>query len=647
MTALPRLRVVELALLALLLLGGGMLIWQLFHATRMMATIRAELLHNGVEQTRRQLDGFFKPVELSLALNRDRGAAGLYQGIEEERFNLTFLPVLDRNRSVSSLLMADAQGNEHMLLWLGGGHVLSRTTTRDASGQLRSVSTEWKQEGNNLVPVGERGVKEGYQPVERPWFKGALETPEDSIHWTEPYTFYTTRELGVTAAYRWHDQARQPHVIAYDVLLSDLSEFLYHARPSPNGKAFLMSRQDLLLGMTEDARVKNGDTPYDAVMAELELPEVTKVRETWKTLERSEDGFSVDLEGQRWAAIMVPYRLGEQVLNIGVMIPEQDVLGKVRFSSFMLVLGGVILLLLAAVLYGINRMNRSTQRVLQSQNEILSRRTRDLDHSFNYAKYLQDATLPPSALIKSWFSESFVVHQPKEVVGGDLYWMEPLKQRVLFAVADCTGHGVPGALVSMACTNALDRAVRELGFTDPTDILETARQFVMEAFQRSQNGMNDGMDIALCSLSYFPPGTDALQPDGAVAELHFAGGNRPVWVLRKASGAMEVLRTDRQPVRQHGRSMPFSRHRTRLMLGDVVYLFTDGFVDQFGGTQGRKFGNNAFRELLLAVQDKPMEEQGKAIAQAVLDWQGDQEQVDDRCMMGVRINALDRMVFSA
>lgn len=633
--------------MGLLLLGGGMLAWQLFHASRMMDTIRAELLNNGVEQTRRQLDGFFKPVELSLALNRDRGAAGLFDGIEEERFNRTFLPVLDRNRSVSSLLMADVGGNEHMLLWLGGGHVLSRTTTRDANEQLRSVSTEWKQEGKKLVPVGERAVKEGYQAVERPWFKGALEAPEDSIHWTEPYAFFTTRELGMTAAYRWQDDGGRPHVIAYDVLLSDLSEFLYHARPSPKGKAFLMTRQDLLLGMTEDARVKEGNTPFDAVMAELELPEVAKVRDTWQSLEQSEDGFAVDLEGQRWAAIMVPYRLGEQVLKIGVLIPEEDVLGKVRFSSFMLVLGGVILLLLAAVLYWIHRMNRSTRQVLESQNEMLSRRTRELDHSFNYAKYLQDATLPPSALIKSWFSESFVLHTPKEVVGGDLYWMEPLKQRVLFAVADCTGHGVPGALVSMACTNALDRAVRELGFTDPTDILETARQFVMEAFQRSQNGMNDGMDIALCSLSYFPPGTDALHPDGAVAELHYAGGNRPVWVFRQASGVMEVLRTDRQPVRQHGRTRPFSRHRTRLMFGDVIFLFTDGCVDQFGGAQGRKFGSNAFRELLVAVQGKPMEEQGEAIAQALQVWQGDQEQVDDRCMMGVRINALDRMVFSA
>lgn len=204
---------------------------------------------------------------------------------------------------------------------------------------------------------------------------------------------------------------------------------------------------------------------------------------------------------------------------------------------------------------------------------------------------------------------------------------------MLFAVADCTGHGVPGALVGMACTNALDRAVRELGYDQPSDILETARQFLLEAFMHSPADVNDGMDICLCALRALP----GPQEDGAVAEVSFAGGNRPLWIVRRESGELEVRRTDRQPVGRHGRMEPYNQYVARLWKGDVLHLFTDGFTDQFGGADGRKFGLPAMRTLVQSLATLPMEEQGEALRQAFEEWKGGQEQVDDLCMMGVRI----------
>ena len=485
------------------------------------------------------MDAFFGPVELSLSLNRARGKSGLMGNADTYLFNRVFRPVIEHNASVSSVLMADDTGNENMLLSMGGGHYVGRNTGLDQDGILVSTTTQWDQEGEELVPQADPAVLRGYDPVARPWFQAALQGSPDSVHWTAPYRFFTTKEPGITASVRWEDRDGHKHVLAYDVLLSDVSEYLYIAHPSANGKAFLFSGKDRLLGLTEDDRFTASglrDSTISFDLDEMNLPEVIQVREQWRSLKHLEDGFAVDLDGERWGAMIVPYQLGDQVLKIGVMIPEGDVLARVRTSRIMLSLAGLVLMLFGAMII---RMLRSTSRVrstIAEQNAVLARRTLELSESLTYVKYLQDATLPSSGTIQSWFSESFVFNRPKEHVGGDLYWMEPVEQRVLFAVADCTGHGVPGALVSMACTNALDRSVRELRFTAPAEILETNTQFVMEAFQRNPTGLTDGMDICLCSLRYFRPVVDGKQADGAFAELDFAGANRPLWILRKATG---------------------------------------------------------------------------------------------------------------
>jgi serine phosphatase RsbU (regulator of sigma subunit) len=319
----------------------------------------------------------------------------------------------------------------------------------------------------------------------------------------------------------------------------------------------------------------------------------------------------------------------------------------VRIIRIMLASAGFVLILFGGFIIHILHNNDHTRRSLATQNAELKNRTKELNESLTYAKYLQDATFPPSALVKSWFSQSFILNKPKETVGGDLYWMEPLNGSVLFAVADCTGHGVPGALVSMACINALDRSVRELQFTHPAEVLETTTQFVMEVFQRSASGMSDGMDICLCSLRYVPLQGGERSEDGAMAILEFAGANRPLWVLRNDTGSIEVHGTDRHPVGHKGRDLGFTGHCIRLMADDTIYIFTDGITDQFGGPDGRKFGHKALKELFTSVRHLPMHEQGLMIVKALEDWRGGQEQIDDMCLMAVRINPMDRMVFSA
>ena len=217
--------------------------------------------------------------------------------------------------------------------------------------------------------------------------------------------------------------------------------------------------------------------------------------------------------------------------------------------------------------------------------------------------------------------ESFIYYKPKDIVAGDFYWLQERNNKVLFAVADCTGHGVPGAMISVVCNNALNRSVREYGVTEPGKILDKTREIVKEEFEKSGKEVNDGMDIALCSL------------EGN--QLEYAGARIPIWIIR--DGEIIEIKGDRQPIGKYGSQKPYITHTFNLQEGDLIYIFSDGFVDQFGGEKGKKFKKQPFRDLLLSVQENNMYDQKTMIYKTFEDWKGDLEQIDDICVIGVRI----------
>ena len=192
---------------------------------------------------------------------------------------------------------------------------------------------------------------------------------------------------------------------------------------------------------------------------------------------------------------------------------------------------------------------------------------------------------------------------------------------MLFAAADCTGHGVPGAMVSVVCNNALNRSVREYNLSDPGKILDKTRDIVIQEFEKSDEDVKDGMDIALCSLNG--------------NKLSYAGAHNPLWIVR--NGKIIETKSDKQPIGKFDKSNPYTTHTFDLERGDVIYIFSDGYVDQFGGVKGKKFRAKAFREILLSIQEKSMEEQKQLLDKAFEDWKGSLEQIDDVCVIGVRI----------
>jgi serine phosphatase RsbU (regulator of sigma subunit) len=199
---------------------------------------------------------------------------------------------------------------------------------------------------------------------------------------------------------------------------------------------------------------------------------------------------------------------------------------------------------------------------------------------------------------------------------------------VYLAAADCTGHGVPGAMVSVICNNGLNRSLREYGITDPGKILDKTKEIVIEEFAKSDEEVRDGMDIALISLN-----KDSL-------ELQYAGANNPLWIFRKNTiGETELIevKPDNHPIGKYEISTAFQTKTFQLYPDDTFYIFTDGYQDQFGGEKGKKFKSAAMKRLLMSIQKLNMDAQKEFIFKTFEDWKGDLEQIDDICIIGVRL----------
>ncbi len=316
--------------------------------------------------------------------------------------------------------------------------------------------------------------------------------------------------------------------------------------------------------------------------------------------------------------------------------------------------------------------------LVEQQKLIVEEKNKDILDSITYAKRLQDAILPPLSIIKQYLPESFVLYKPKDIVAGDFYWMERVthpsipslsdregkshendkgvsvnRDTILIAAADCTGHGVPGALVSVVCSNALNRTVKEFKITEPGKILDKVRELVLETFEKSESNVQDGMDISLCALTLPSPGregaTDAtveksssratadtslpLGRDGV--RVQWSGANNSLWYIQNKE--LKEVAPNKQPIGKYYNATIFNTHSLKLQKGDTLYLFTDGYADQFGGDKGKKFKYKQLQQMIMENAQLSMEEQKIVLEKKLNEWKGGLEQVDDILVMGIRI----------
>lgn len=273
-----------------------------------------------------------------------------------------------------------------------------------------------------------------------------------------------------------------------------------------------------------------------------------------------------------------------------------------------------------------------TEEVVRQKGELEQQKMRieelykDVTDSIKYAKRLQDSILPPDSVRTKLIPDSFVLFKPKDIVSGDFYWMDQTKDKIHIAAVDCTGHGVPGAFMSLVGANALNIAVQGNKMNAPAEILTELNRLTAESLNKAEGNSNvrDGMDLAMISFT-----KDFKQ-------MEYSGANNPLYHVR--DGNLTQTKADKFAIGSfnHGEKQ-YTNHKIDIKKGDLIYIFSDGYADQFGGIKGKKFMYRQFREVLMEIRELPMNEQGNILNEKIENWRGNYEQIDDILVIGVRV----------
>lgn len=268
-------------------------------------------------------------------------------------------------------------------------------------------------------------------------------------------------------------------------------------------------------------------------------------------------------------------------------------------------------------------MNLNLNKLVEERTAALEVKSKEVIDSINYARRIQRVILPNEKQLDDLHAEHFIIYQPKDIVSGDFYWFAEKDGALIIACADCTGHGVPGSLVSLICHNELNRAINDLNTTDPGLILDACRVNISKVFNSGDATMRDGMDISL------------LVFDAGRKSFRWAGANSPLWFIQ--NNVLEIIKGDKQHIGFNEEATPFTTHTVRTMGNETFYLFSDGFADQFGGESGKKYKTSAFKKLIEATCHLPLNEQREEIMESFKNWKQDLEQVDDVSVIAIRI----------
>ncbi|MGZ6539191.1 MAG: tetratricopeptide repeat protein, partial [Bacteroidia bacterium] len=308
----------------------------------------------------------------------------------------------------------------------------------------------------------------------------------------------------------------------------------------------------------------------------------------------------------------------EQEKQLAVSAEQEK---KQKVISYSVGIGLFLVLIFAIFVVNRLRLTSKQKQIIEHQKDLVEEKQKEILDSMNYAKRLQEAILPPANFVAQHLPDSFIFYKPKDIVAGDFYWMEVVNNIIFIAAGDCTGHGVPGAMVSVVCSNALNRAVLEFGISEPGKILDKTRELVLETFSRSDADVKDGMDISLISIAKIP-GSSAVT-------VKWAGANNPLWYV--SNKEPKEIKADKQAIGKTENPYPFTTHTIQLQKGDILFLFTDGYADQFGGDKGKKIKSKPLKEMLVSNSIYSSAEQKEKLEVAFREWKGNIEQVDDVC----------------
>ncbi len=300
--------------------------------------------------------------------------------------------------------------------------------------------------------------------------------------------------------------------------------------------------------------------------------------------------------------------------------------GKV--NSILLITTFLILILVLFTSVFLFRKWKATQeqkKEIAEKNNLLNEKNNEIFQSINYAQRIQHALLPSSDKISSIFPKNSLLYLPKDIISGDFYWTFETENFQYIAVADCTGHGVPGALMNMICHNALNRSILEFSAKLPGEILDKTREIVVAELSKKDENVNDGMDISLLAI------------DKKNQKIYWSGAHNDLWILKEKTNELFEVKAVKQPIGKHFQYDKFENNEINCEIGDRLFLLTDGFGDQFGGEKNKKFKNSNFKNLLIEKHKLSLEELCKELKTIFENWKGSNEQIDDVCLLVVEI----------
>jgi serine phosphatase RsbU (regulator of sigma subunit) len=263
--------------------------------------------------------------------------------------------------------------------------------------------------------------------------------------------------------------------------------------------------------------------------------------------------------------------------------------------------------------------------LVDKQRVELEIKDKDLTDSLIYAQRIQEALLPSQTYFSRHFSDSFILFRPKDIVSGDFYWIGEKGEKIFVVAADCTGHGVPGALMSVIGHEVIEKTINDIGIENPSEILGVLNRALEKTFSREKNIgtiIRDGMDVGICVI------------EKKNRKLQFAGAFFPLYLIRNKS--LIEIRGDKIIIGMNPEGVPYKNHELDLQEDDVFYLFSDGYVDQFGGKENKKFMYRRFRYLLLNIHSYPFSDQKAVLDENIRSWMGKNQQVDDMLVIGFK-----------
>ena len=291
-------------------------------------------------------------------------------------------------------------------------------------------------------------------------------------------------------------------------------------------------------------------------------------------------------------------------------------------------IGGILLFILSFIFMFFQwKKTKSQNKTIVKQHKLLDETHKEITDSINYAKNIQDALMTSVVYLNDVLPNSFIFLKPKDVVSGDYYWVHKTNEdEIFFTVADCTGHGVPGAFMSMIGNSLLNENIIENKIKTPASILNNMRENIINSLNQKnpEKANKDGMDMALCKYNK------------KTMTVEFAGANNPLVHVR--NGEINHIKANYQPVAiSAGAKKPFTNHEIKVEKDDMLFIYSDGFADQFGGPKGKKYMSRKFRDYLASISSLSAKEQSEKLEKEFYRWKGDQDQIDDVCVMGVKI----------